>query len=234
MGPWNWFQGMNSASLCSLARRYKNPIPPRCLATIDFLKIPALDSPLVKYISKQRRLSKPSYMQTRFCYHICHLLMKEWKEWPPAQLAGSYLCHHNINLCSVNVWRASSNLVSFFGITTNKPHCEHCYWQKHHHPKMYLIQSPVHIQDDESPCETHLLYDNIIILIIRKSLYLHVIDALVIIYTVKKGNDFPVPSRYVTNQTLPGRELLNYSRQGRVCLVTSRLGTGELLTFFTV
>jgi hypothetical protein len=24
-------------------------------------------------------------------------------------------------------------------------------------------------------------------------------------YTVKKGNDFPVPSRDVTNQTLPGR-----------------------------
>jgi hypothetical protein len=32
---------MNSASLCSLAGRYENPIPPRCLAPIDFLKIPA-------------------------------------------------------------------------------------------------------------------------------------------------------------------------------------------------
>jgi hypothetical protein len=32
---------MNSARLCSLAGRYKNPIPPRCLAPIDFLKIPA-------------------------------------------------------------------------------------------------------------------------------------------------------------------------------------------------
>ncbi len=42
MGPRNWFQGMNSASLCSLAGRYENPIPPRCLAPIDFLKIPAL------------------------------------------------------------------------------------------------------------------------------------------------------------------------------------------------
>jgi hypothetical protein len=27
-------------------------------------------------------------------------------------------------------------------------------------------------------------------------------------YTVKKVNDFPVPSRDVTNQTLPGRESL--------------------------
>ncbi len=41
MGPRNWCQGMNSASLCSLAGRYENPIPPRCLAPIDFLKIPA-------------------------------------------------------------------------------------------------------------------------------------------------------------------------------------------------
>jgi hypothetical protein len=41
LGPRNWFQGMNSASLCSLAGRYDNPIPPRFLAPIDFLKIPA-------------------------------------------------------------------------------------------------------------------------------------------------------------------------------------------------
>jgi hypothetical protein len=34
---------MNSASLCSLAGRYDNPIPPRFLAPIAFLKIPALD-----------------------------------------------------------------------------------------------------------------------------------------------------------------------------------------------
>jgi hypothetical protein len=30
------------AYLCSMAGRYENPIPPRCLAPIDFLKIPAL------------------------------------------------------------------------------------------------------------------------------------------------------------------------------------------------
>jgi hypothetical protein len=33
---------MNSASLCSLAGRYDNPLPPRFLAPIDSLKIPAL------------------------------------------------------------------------------------------------------------------------------------------------------------------------------------------------
>jgi hypothetical protein len=34
---------MNSASLCSLGR-YNNPIPPRFLASIDCLKIPAQDT----------------------------------------------------------------------------------------------------------------------------------------------------------------------------------------------
>ncbi len=41
MEPRNRCQGINSASLCSLAGRYDNPIPTRCLAPIDFLKIPA-------------------------------------------------------------------------------------------------------------------------------------------------------------------------------------------------
>ncbi len=38
MGPRNWFQGMNSASLCSLAGRYDIPIPPRFLAPHRFFK----------------------------------------------------------------------------------------------------------------------------------------------------------------------------------------------------
>jgi hypothetical protein len=42
MEPRNRFQGMNSASLCSLAGRYDQPLPPRFLAPIDCLKIPAL------------------------------------------------------------------------------------------------------------------------------------------------------------------------------------------------
>ncbi len=42
MEPRNLFRGMNSASLCSLAGRYDNPIPTRFLAPIDCLKIPAL------------------------------------------------------------------------------------------------------------------------------------------------------------------------------------------------
>jgi hypothetical protein len=50
-------------------------------------------------------------------------------------------------------------------------------------------------------------------------------------YTVKKLCDFPILSRDVTNQTLPGREQLNYTPPGRVWLVTSQLGTGKSLTF---
>ncbi len=42
MQPCNRSQGMNSASLCSLAGRYDNPIPTRFLAPIDCLKILAL------------------------------------------------------------------------------------------------------------------------------------------------------------------------------------------------
>jgi hypothetical protein len=45
MEPRNRFQGMNSASLCSLAGRYyDNPIPSRFLVPIDCIKIPAPDN----------------------------------------------------------------------------------------------------------------------------------------------------------------------------------------------
>ncbi len=46
-GHWdelNLFQGINYASLCSLAGQYDNPIPTRFLAPIDCLKIPAQSS----------------------------------------------------------------------------------------------------------------------------------------------------------------------------------------------
>ncbi len=46
MVPRNWLQGINSASPCSLAGRYDNPIPPRFLAPTDFLKFPAQGSVL--------------------------------------------------------------------------------------------------------------------------------------------------------------------------------------------
>ncbi len=43
---------------------------------------------------------------------------------------------------------------------------------------------------------------------------------------------FPVPSRDVTNQTLPVREDFHYSQPGRVWQVTFRLGTGKSINFF--
>ncbi len=45
---------MSSASLCSLAGLYDNPIPPRFLAPIDFLKIPALNNNSFRYTLEQQ------------------------------------------------------------------------------------------------------------------------------------------------------------------------------------
>ncbi len=45
MEPRNRFRGMDSASLCSMAGRYDNPLPPWCLAPIDSIKIPAPGTP---------------------------------------------------------------------------------------------------------------------------------------------------------------------------------------------
>ncbi len=49
------------------------------------------------------------------------------------------------------------------------------------------------------------------------------------LYTVKKVSVFPVLSRDVTNQTLPGREKINYSRPGRVYIPA---GDGEIANLF--
>jgi hypothetical protein len=46
------------------------------------------------------------------------------------------------------------------------------------------------------------------------------------LYTVKKVIIFPGPSQDATNQALPGRELLNYFRPGRVWLVSGILAEG--------
>ncbi len=52
-------------------------------------------------------------------------------------------------------------------------------------------------------------------------------------YTVKKVIDVPVPSRDVTNQTLPGGENFNYSRPGRAWFLTSWLaGDGKIAKKF--
>jgi hypothetical protein len=62
MGPRSRFQGMNSASQCSLAGRYDNPLPPRFLAPIDSLKIPAQSGPC--WGTKRRpNIAKPCNFQ---------------------------------------------------------------------------------------------------------------------------------------------------------------------------
>ena len=60
--PRNRFQGVNSASLCSLSGRYDNPIPTRFLAPIDCLKIPAL---YVK-VPLRRRIADTSSLKTKY------------------------------------------------------------------------------------------------------------------------------------------------------------------------
>jgi hypothetical protein len=54
---------MNSANLCTLAGRYDNPIPPRFLAPIGFLKIPALLSfhrrEIIPYLEYQSSVPSP-------------------------------------------------------------------------------------------------------------------------------------------------------------------------------
>jgi hypothetical protein len=82
MGPRNRFQGMNSASLYSLAGRDDNPIPPRFLAPIDFLKIPAQDDVGVTYCtfcteseSMKGNMKKKTYVQP----NIWQLMHRLWK-----------------------------------------------------------------------------------------------------------------------------------------------------------
>ncbi len=69
---------MNSASLCSLAGRYDNPIPTRLLAPIDCLKIPALKSRKITQI-----LQKPTrfHKNTDFCKNsidFAHFMRKHF------------------------------------------------------------------------------------------------------------------------------------------------------------
>ncbi len=70
MGPRNWFQGMNSASLCSLAGRYDNPIPHRFLAPIDFLKIPSQGA------RQKIKLAGKSLSKYDIFFLLCRLIFK--------------------------------------------------------------------------------------------------------------------------------------------------------------
>ncbi len=65
-----------------------------------------------------------------------------------------------------------------------------------------------------------------------KTGFIYLVILVIEVTLWKKVCHFPVHSRNVTNQTLPERENFNYSRQGRVWFLTSRLETRKSLTFF--
>ncbi len=90
MEPRNQFQGMTSASLCSLAGRYDNRLPPRFLAPIDSLKIPALVKQLLSLYGTEWRV-RGYGLGVWQCVHavssgtrkwsyfgLCFLLDSEW------------------------------------------------------------------------------------------------------------------------------------------------------------
>ncbi len=79
--PKNRFQGINYASLCSLAGRYENLIPTRFLAPIDCLKISALAWIKVIMINVFRTLDKKPathWMQLIFWQKIIINNKKFW------------------------------------------------------------------------------------------------------------------------------------------------------------
>jgi hypothetical protein len=68
MEPRNRFQGINSASLCSLAGWYDNPIPTRFLAPIDCLKIPPLLYNVTQSVIPPRfETSCEIYQEVEYC-----------------------------------------------------------------------------------------------------------------------------------------------------------------------
>jgi hypothetical protein len=76
MEPRNRFQGMDFASLCSLADRYDNPIPTRFLAPIDCLKIPALVQGNVS-VCVSKRLREERRSQIRAAHLDKTILIKD-------------------------------------------------------------------------------------------------------------------------------------------------------------
>ena len=68
MEPRNRFQGMNSASLCSRAGEYYNPILTRFLAPIDCLQIPALMSSVGNHMGAKNQVGIGlSYQPASLC-----------------------------------------------------------------------------------------------------------------------------------------------------------------------
>jgi hypothetical protein len=91
MGPRNQFQGMNSASLCSLAGQYDKLLPPWFLAPIDSLKIPAL----ICVKTLEPNISSLGHFKVRLRFSQKLLLSKGWTGQPDL---SSSLCPHCVSL----------------------------------------------------------------------------------------------------------------------------------------
>jgi hypothetical protein len=108
MEPRNRFQGMNSAILCSLAGRYDNPIPPRFLAPIACLKIPALDpgqrcgSGLVFFFALLVESTMLAVMSGRFKSQFYFLFLCAWKRIALSNKAGFVLVFSLHLICTLS------------------------------------------------------------------------------------------------------------------------------------
>ncbi len=73
MEPRNRFHGIDSASLCSLAGRYDNPVPTRFLAPKGCLKIPALAACVCREtagVDKRADLARLLWFSDDICFSI--------------------------------------------------------------------------------------------------------------------------------------------------------------------
>ncbi len=108
----NRFQGINSASLCSLAGRYGNLIPTRFPAPIDCLKIPALKccGVLVRRESQLHGYyERSSTRKTSPTWHTETIARRSSSGQHPAQLRDlSHLAYRN-DRSTIIQWAASSS-----------------------------------------------------------------------------------------------------------------------------
>ncbi len=105
----NGFQGIDSASLCSLVGRYDNPFPTRLLAPIDCSEIPPLVPSSYEYCKPKRiyNTHRIQYTYITFTNYVSYpvgrgtegllqesdqfLINLKIRKWPPGP--GSIVCH---------------------------------------------------------------------------------------------------------------------------------------------
>ncbi len=111
LGPKNRFQGINSASVCSLAGRYDNPIPTPPPPPRDSLKIPALYSVLSWIGCHSRMHTVFIHSKSRVCEWYSF-----WSYWDYAYSIyhkRKIIILHIVNLCRVNMRPIRTNIDTF-------------------------------------------------------------------------------------------------------------------------